>query len=149
MDADVATYLPWDLTGPLSQVLEAVRPDAVLFTKTEVWPTLVAEADRRDIPTGIVAATVPEGAGRMRPLARSDPRACVERALDRLRELGGRRGCAAVSRGPIRGPRGDGGPRYRLGSDTLRCAGPWGLVAGPVPGGPTADGRGWLDLGAG
>ncbi len=70
MDVDVATYLPWDLTGPLSQVLEAVRPDAVLFTKTEIWPTLVAEADRRDIPTGIVAATVPEGAGRMRPLAR-------------------------------------------------------------------------------
>jgi len=71
IDADVATYLPWDLKGPLSQVLEAVRPDAVLFTKTEVWPTLVAEAHRRDVPTGIFAATVPEGAGRMRPLARS------------------------------------------------------------------------------
>jgi len=70
MDVDVATYLPWDLRGPLSEVLEAVTPDAVLFTKTEVWPTLVAEAYRRGIPTGIVAATVPVGAGRMRPLAR-------------------------------------------------------------------------------
>lgn len=69
--ADVTTYLPWDLRGPLARVLEAVRPDVVVFTKTEVWPTLVAEARRRDVPVGIVGATVPEGAGRARRPARA------------------------------------------------------------------------------
>jgi len=70
MDVDVAAYLPWDLKRPLTQVLDALRPTAVVFTKTEIWPTLASEATRRHIPVAIVAATVPEGAGRTRPLAR-------------------------------------------------------------------------------
>lgn len=70
IDADVATYLPWDLRRPLAEVLEAVAPDALVFTKTEIWPTLVGEAALRGIPTGIVAATVPDGAGRRHPVAR-------------------------------------------------------------------------------
>ena len=70
MDADVVAYLPWDLKGPLSRVLDALRPDALVFTKTEIWPTLVAEAAKRGVPVAIVAATVPEGAGRSRPIAR-------------------------------------------------------------------------------
>lgn len=69
--ADVTAYLPWDLRGPLARVLEAVRPDAVVFTKTEVWPTLIAEARRHEVPVGIVGATVPEGAGRARRPARA------------------------------------------------------------------------------
>lgn len=69
--ADVTAYLPWDLRGPLARVLEALRPDAVVFTKTEVWPTLIAEARRHDVPVGIVGATVPEGAGRARRPARA------------------------------------------------------------------------------
>lgn len=69
--ADVTAYLPWDLRGPLARVLEAVRPDALVFTKTEVWPTLIAEARRHEVPVGIVGATVPEGAGRARRPARA------------------------------------------------------------------------------
>lgn len=70
MAADVAAYLPWDLKGPLSRVLDALCPNALVFTKTEIWPTLVAEAVKRDVPVALVAATVPEGAGRSRPVAR-------------------------------------------------------------------------------
>lgn len=69
--ADITAYLPWDLRGPLARVLEAVRPDALIFTKTEVWPTLVAEARRHDVPVAMVGATVPEGAGRARRPARA------------------------------------------------------------------------------
>jgi 3-deoxy-D-manno-octulosonic-acid transferase len=68
--ADVTSYLPWDLRGPIARVLEAVEPDLVVFTKTEVWPVLVAEARRRSVPVAIVGAAVPEGAGRMRWPAR-------------------------------------------------------------------------------
>ncbi|MGB1840520.1 MAG: 3-deoxy-D-manno-octulosonic acid transferase [Longimicrobiales bacterium] len=70
MAVDVAAYLPWDLKRPLARVLDALEPDAVVFTKTEVWPTLASEAARRAIPVAIVAATVPDGAGRTSPMAR-------------------------------------------------------------------------------
>lgn len=71
MAVDVAAYLPWDLKRPLARVLDALEPDAVVFTKTEVWPTLASEAAYRDIPVAIVAATVPDGAGRTSPLAQA------------------------------------------------------------------------------
>jgi len=68
--ADVAAYLPWDLREPISVSLDAVRPDVVVFTKTEVWPVLVAEAVRREIPVAMVGATVTEGSRRARWAAR-------------------------------------------------------------------------------
>lgn len=68
--ADVTAYLPWDLRGPVSRALDGVRPDLLVFTKTEVWPVMVAEAVRRDVPVAIAGATVPEGAGRSRLPAR-------------------------------------------------------------------------------
>lgn len=62
--ADCTAYLPWDLRGPIARSLDALEPALVVFTKTEIWPVLVAEAHRRGIPVAIVGATVPEGAGR-------------------------------------------------------------------------------------
>ena len=50
--------------------MEAVAPDAVIFTKTEIWPTLVNEADRRGIPVGMIGAVVTRESGRMGPLAK-------------------------------------------------------------------------------
>jgi len=70
MPVDVAGYLPWDLPDEMGAVLDALRPDLVAFTKTEVWPTLSREARRRGVPTALVAATLPRTAGRLRPLAR-------------------------------------------------------------------------------
>lgn len=71
MDADVATYLPWDLRGPSRAALEAVRPDVLVFTKTEVWPVLTGEAGHAGVPVAMIGATVPEGAGRTRWPART------------------------------------------------------------------------------
>jgi 3-deoxy-D-manno-octulosonic-acid transferase len=69
--ADVSAYLPWDVAESVGSVLDALDPDLLAFTKTEVWPVLVEEAVRRGIPSVIVGATVPEGAGRMRWPARA------------------------------------------------------------------------------
>lgn len=98
MGADVHGYLPWDLVGPIGQALDAVRPDAVLFTKTEVWPVLASEAIARGARTGLIAATVPPDAGRMtwparlllRPTWGALGCACAiaEPDGDRLRSLG-------------------------------------------------------------
>jgi len=65
-----ADYLPWDLPEEIAPVLDQLRPELVVFTRTEVWPTLAGEAQARDLPTALIAATVPEGAGRLRPTAR-------------------------------------------------------------------------------
>ncbi len=69
--ADVASYLPWDLPEVVGQVLDALRPDVVVFTQKEVWPTLTAEAERRGVPTVLMAATLPEKANRLRWSARA------------------------------------------------------------------------------
>jgi len=70
MPADVSGYLPWDLGGPMSAVLGAVQPRAVVFAKTEVWPVLVAEAVRRGVPCVLVGGTLAAEAGRLRWPAR-------------------------------------------------------------------------------
>ena len=69
--ADVAGYLPWDQARLLGPVLDALRPDILVFTKTEIWPVLADEAARRSVPVVLAAATVPPGAGRRRWPARA------------------------------------------------------------------------------
>lgn len=69
--ADVAGYLPWDTRTLMTPVLDALRPDLIVFTKTEVWPVLVEEARARGVPVAIVAASVPPRAGRLSRPARA------------------------------------------------------------------------------
>jgi 3-deoxy-D-manno-octulosonic-acid transferase len=71
MPVDVASYLPWDLPGPIGHVLDAMSPDLVVFTKTEVWPVLTDECARRGIGVALVAGTVAERSTRLRPVARA------------------------------------------------------------------------------
>lgn len=96
--ADVSGYLPWD-QGPLvGPVLDALTPDILVFTKTEVWPVVVQQARARGIPVALAAATVPPDAGRkkwparhlMRPTwqALSAGLACSEADGAGLAELG-------------------------------------------------------------
>ena len=63
--ADVSSYLPWDLPEVMGPVLDAVRPDVIVFTQREVWPTLAEEAAARGVPTVLIAGTMPQGAGRL------------------------------------------------------------------------------------
>ena len=63
--ADVCFYLPWDLPEVMGPVLDAVQPSVIVFTQREVWPTLADEAAARDVPTVLIAGTLPEEAGRL------------------------------------------------------------------------------------
>lgn len=68
---DFADYLPFDTAGDARAALGALNPDALVFSKLDVWPTLVAEASRRGIPLGMVSATLAQGSSRRRgPAAR-------------------------------------------------------------------------------
>lgn len=71
MPVEVAAYLPWDLPDEMASVLHALQPDAVVFTKTEVWPTLAELAEARGVPLALVGGTVAPGARRARWPARA------------------------------------------------------------------------------
>ena len=63
--ADIFSCLPWDLPEVMGPVLDAVRPDVIAFTQREVWPTLAEEGAARGVPTVLIAATMPQGSGRL------------------------------------------------------------------------------------
>src|SRR5690606_22644129 len=57
--ADVTDYLPPDLPSIVARALDALRPDVLAFSKTEVWPNLVHAAAAREIPAILLSATLP------------------------------------------------------------------------------------------
>lgn len=63
--ADFADYLPWDLPAEIGRALDAVRPDALVFSKTDVWPNLTREAERRGVPMLLVSGTLPASSSRI------------------------------------------------------------------------------------
>lgn len=69
--ADVADYLPYDLPAGVERLLEALRPDLLVFAKLDVWPELSTRAATTGAEVAIVAATVSPGSGRLRWPART------------------------------------------------------------------------------
>lgn len=63
--ADVAGYLPWDVTGEVRRVLGALQPTAIAFVRTEIWPVLVREAKGRGVALALVNAVLSEGSSRL------------------------------------------------------------------------------------
>ncbi|HUG39645.1 MAG TPA: glycosyltransferase N-terminal domain-containing protein [Longimicrobiales bacterium] len=68
--ADVAGYLPWDTGGPVRRALGALRPSAIAFVRTEIWPVLTREAVRVGTPLFLVNAVLAEDSSRLRWPAR-------------------------------------------------------------------------------
>jgi 3-deoxy-D-manno-octulosonic-acid transferase len=66
LQVDIADYLPYDLPSDMDRVLDALRPDALVFTKLDLWPELATRAARRGTSVVIAAATVRPGSGRLR-----------------------------------------------------------------------------------
>jgi 3-deoxy-D-manno-octulosonic-acid transferase len=68
--ADVSGYLPWDTGAEMRDALQILRPSAVVFVRSEIWPTLVRLSAASGIPALLVNAVLAEGSSRLRPLAR-------------------------------------------------------------------------------
>jgi len=64
--ADVATYLPWDITRDVTRALAALQPQVVAFVRTEVWPTLARQAKRRGARVALLNAPLAPGSSRLR-----------------------------------------------------------------------------------
>ncbi|HEX6576368.1 MAG TPA: glycosyltransferase N-terminal domain-containing protein [Gemmatimonadaceae bacterium] len=62
--ADFFDYLPFDTDESASSVISAIEPTALVFSKLDVWPLLVAHAKKRGVKLGLLSATVPESSRR-------------------------------------------------------------------------------------
>ncbi len=98
LDADYHGYVPLDARPECEAALDALRPDALVFAKLDLWPMLCGAAAERGVPLGLVNATVRPGSSRLRwpvralmreTYARLDAVGAVsEREVGPLRELG-------------------------------------------------------------
>lgn len=70
LGADVNAYLPWDMRYDVRRALDFLRPNAIAFVRTEVWPVLTREARLRKVHMALVNAVLPEGSSRLGPGAR-------------------------------------------------------------------------------
>jgi 3-deoxy-D-manno-octulosonic-acid transferase len=66
IEADAADYLPYDFPANVDRLLEAVRPDLLVFAKLDVWAELSTRAATTGVNVAIVAGTVSPGSSRLR-----------------------------------------------------------------------------------
>lgn len=71
LPVDAHGYIPYDLPLEVDRLLDALRPDLLVFSKLDLWPELATRAATRGVPVAIVAGTVSPGSGRLRWPARS------------------------------------------------------------------------------
>jgi 3-deoxy-D-manno-octulosonic-acid transferase len=68
--ADWTGYLPWDRPRDIRNALDALRPAAIGFVRTEIWPELVRQAQQRGIRVVLLNAVLAAGSSRTGPGAR-------------------------------------------------------------------------------
>jgi len=66
LPVDYADYLPFDVVADVTQALEAVKPDVLVFGKLDVWPNTTRVARWRDVKLALVSATLPPNSTRLR-----------------------------------------------------------------------------------
>jgi 3-deoxy-D-manno-octulosonic-acid transferase len=107
---DLALPLPLDGRAEMRSLFDALRPAALALVDAELWPGLLLEAERRDVPAALVAGRLGPGSRRLAAAARPLHRALLrtlrlvgavdERSADAFREAGAARACVAVTGDP-------------------------------------------------
>ncbi len=69
MPVDFVDVLPFDATQDMRRALAALSPNALVFSKLDLWPTLAREAAVRGTRLGIVSATLARGSSRRSGIA--------------------------------------------------------------------------------
>ena len=103
--ADFSDFLPFDTVAHARATVNALRPDALVFSKLDIWPALTERAAAAGVRVGVISATLPEGSRRRGTFARlllADAYRAIDRVgaieegdAQRLREQGVR--AAAIS----------------------------------------------------
>jgi 3-deoxy-D-manno-octulosonic-acid transferase len=68
--ADFHDYLPFDTAGAADAAIRALRPNAIVFSKLDVWPLLVERARHAQVKLGMLSATIPASSMRRSRVAR-------------------------------------------------------------------------------
>lgn len=69
--ADVISYLPLD-TPPLTEkFVKTIKPDAVVFMRYDIWPNIILQLQKNNIPSFIVDATMRKDSKRKLPLLKN------------------------------------------------------------------------------
>lgn len=71
LPVDVAGYLPWDTPKDAVGTVRALRPAVVGFVRTEVWPLMMAAAQRAGASAALVNAVLAPSSSRLRWPARA------------------------------------------------------------------------------
>ena len=70
LPVDCAGYVPFDTVDDAGAALDAVRPTALVFSATDIWPELVRQAAARRVALGVVSATMAPTSSRSGAAAR-------------------------------------------------------------------------------
>jgi 3-deoxy-D-manno-octulosonic-acid transferase len=70
VEAEFATYLPFDRKTDMEKFLEALKPALIIFSCYDLWPNLLWCARKRRIKTALINASLAENSGKLNPLAR-------------------------------------------------------------------------------
>ncbi len=65
IEADVADYLPYDISRNVERLLSALKPDLLVFAKLDLWPELSTRTANRGAHVAIVAGTVSPDSSRL------------------------------------------------------------------------------------
>ena len=68
--ADVFDYMPWDSRGEMTALVNALKPSAIAFVRTEIWPSLVRVAGATKVRTCLVNAVLAPNSSRLKGTAR-------------------------------------------------------------------------------
>src|SRR5206468_8833524 len=63
VNADFCDFLPFDTAPHVRAILSALRPDALVFSKLDIWPALTEHAAASEVPVAVISATLPETSG--------------------------------------------------------------------------------------
>jgi 3-deoxy-D-manno-octulosonic-acid transferase len=66
LDVDIAEYLPFDTAAAAERLLDALAPNALIFSKLDVWPILVEHAHARGVKLGLTSAAMSSASLRTR-----------------------------------------------------------------------------------
>jgi len=59
---DVLVYFPFDLSFVVRRFLNTIQPSIAVFMETELWPNLIGELDKRNIPLVVANARISDRA---------------------------------------------------------------------------------------
>ena len=69
MEAEFATYLPFDRPDEMAKFLDLVNPALIIFSCYDLWPNLIWQARARGIKVALVNANLAGNSGKLHPLA--------------------------------------------------------------------------------